>query len=204
MRVDPRSRRSACERGAIGLVAETRLGVMDRCVDLGRPDELRPELGRAGMQTTPLPDGRVTVERLPKELMAEVVVADILRSEWVEHAVLDELLERVVEGRHREVHDPGEHVGHEAAPHDGPGAGDGLRLGAQSGGPGEHGVLDRVRDVDVADGDGGHRTAGADGGHELLDMERHPVRSLVDGLDDFPRGRQVAAHEEADHGPGLR
>ena len=118
--------------------------------------------------------------------------------------MVDELLQRRVERLGRHVHDPGEHLGHEAATDDRAGPGDRLRLGGPSWREArEDGILDGVRHGRLADGEAVGPGLGAQRAEQLLDVERDAVGPLVDRLDDFAWGGQPRIEDQRRHKGGL-
>ena len=110
--------------------------------------------------------------------------------------MVDEFLERRLERLDRQVHDPGEHVGCEAAPDDRPGAGRRLGLLRPMRHPGKDGVVDRLGHSRVADRGAIRPCLGAEGPEQLLDVERDPVGPLEDRGRDLARGRQARVEDE--------
>jgi len=120
-------------------------------VDLGRPVEDRAELARPGMEPPELTCLDRPVQGVPQQLVAEVVVATIEVVERVQERLLDELLDRGVEVADRPVEQARHHLGHEAPPDDRAGTRHGLGVRRQAPVAGEHGILDRVGDLRLAD-----------------------------------------------------
>ena len=100
---------------------------MDGCVDRRRALQQAAELGRPSVVAAALARRDRPIERIAQELVPEVVL--LVVADRIEDVVVDELLDRIVEGLDGEVHDPGEDGRHERPPEDRSGAGDGLRLG---------------------------------------------------------------------------
>ncbi len=131
--------------------------------------------------------------------MAEVVEAAIEEVERVEEGLVHELLERLVEGADRPVEEPGGDLRDEAAADDGAGPRDGLGVAGQAGVPREHRVLDRLRDVRLADRPPVGPLRVAQRREELLDVERDAVRPREHRADHLARRRQARPEDERRH-----
>ena len=128
------------------LLAESGPLEVERRVDLRlRPRAPAPNSPARAWIAAAVAHRRAPIERVAQQLVAEVVVAVVDRPEVEQDAVVDQLLERLVELPGREVHDPGEHLRHEAAPDDRAGPGDRLRLRRPPADARQDGVLDGVR-----------------------------------------------------------
>ena len=143
MRIHQRRLAGARDGGIERLPAKAGPLVVDGGVDLRGALERGAELAGPSVESSPLRRRDRPVQDVAQELVAEVVVAVGHRGE--DH-VVDELLERRLERLDRQVHDPGEHVGREAATDDGSGAGRRLGLRRAVGHPREDGIVDRVGD----------------------------------------------------------
>ena len=141
------------------------------------------------------------IEDVAEELVPVVEPARV--AGVVQIRLLDELLERRVEVRQRPVHDPGEHLRDEAAADDCAGPGDLAGIRRELGDPGEDCVLDRVRNLRLADlpaVDAGVRIERAE---QLLDVQGEPIRPLVDRLHDLTRRGQAGVEDQGRHQSGL-
>ena len=94
------------------------------------------------------------------------------------------------------VHDPGQHLGHEAAADDGAGLGDLLGLGRPMAEARQHGVLDGVRHRRLADREAVGPGIGTQRAEQLLDVERDAIGALVDRLDDLAWSRQPRIEDQ--------
>ena len=153
------------------------------------------------MKPPPVADRHAPVDRVAQELVPEVVQP--ARPGRLEDEVVDELLERGVKGIGRQIHDAGQDLGDEAATHDRTRPGDLLCFRGAMAESRQNGVLDRVRDSRLPDREAIRPRLGVESPEELLDVERDPVRPIVDGVSDLARGRQTRVEDERGHERGF-
>ena len=170
-------------------------------MDLGLALELHPELRGTRVQVAEVGLRERPVDRVAQELVAEVVEPTGARR--VEDALVHQLAERIGQGRDGRIHDPGEDLGHEAAADDGARAGDRLRLGRQAPDPLEDRVAERLRHGRLENRPAVRPLGLVECAEELLDVERHAVRALVDRVDHGPRRREPRPQDERRHQRGL-
>ena len=190
------TRRLACAReGRLErLPAETGPFVMDGRVDLRRALQPGSELACSRVVAAALRGGDRPVQRIAQQLVAEVVQpADAGR---VQDELVDQLLERSLDRVRRQVHDPGEHVRHEAPADDRPGARGRLRFRRQLGDAGDDGILDGLGHVGLADRGAVGPRIGAERAEQLLDVQRDAVRPLVDRECDVARRGQAGVEQQ--------
>ena len=182
----------------VGLRSKTGPLEVHRRVDLRRADQERPELGRAGVEMTQLgrPDGGV--QRVPEELVAEVIEAAIEEVEREQERLLDQLGERRLQVGDRTIQAAGKDLGHEAATDDGPRPSDRARVVREAPDAREHRILDRVGNLGGADRATVRPGVLVQRGEQLLDVEGNAVRALVHGGDDLARCRQAGPQDEGD------
>ena len=172
---------------------------MDRRVDFGRTDQARAELPCPRVQAPELCCRNGLVQGVPQELVAEVVVALVHGLERIQEGARHELVEGCVEIFDRAIHHAGQDLRREAAAHHGAGQRDGLGLVRQAREPGQDRVLDRVRDLGIADRAAVGPRLVAERAEELLDVQRDAVAALVDRVDDRAGSRQATAEDQRRH-----
>ena len=182
--------------------AKTGSLVMDGRMDLGRSLEVGPELTGSRVKTTSLRGRDRAIERVAQELVPEVVEA--ANAGRIEDEVVDELLERRIEGGGRDVHDPGEDLRHEAPPDDRAGAGSRLGLGRELRDPGDDRILDRVGDGGFADRRPIGSRLGAQRAEKFLDVQRDAVRPLEHRGRDLARRWEPGIEDQGRYQGGLR
>ena len=123
---------------------------MHRRVDRRRALQQAAELGRPGVEPPPLAGGHRSIERVPQQLVTEVVLPAAM--DGIQHVVVDEFLDRLVERIDRQVHDPGEDARDERPADDGARPRHGLGLGREPADPRQRRVLEGLRHVRVQDG----------------------------------------------------
>ena len=170
---------------------------MHGSVDLRRPLELGTELRDSGMEASLRPGWDAPIQRVAEQFVAEV--PQLARSGREEERLVNELEQRPIEVLGRDVHDPGKHVGDEAAPDDRRRPGSCLGLRRQALEAGEHRVFDRGGDGGVADRPAVDPGAIAKRPEQFLDVERDPVGPLVHRLDHVTRRRQPGIQDQRRH-----
>jgi len=170
-------------------------------VDFGSALERGTVLAGSRMKAAPIRGWDRAVERIPQELMAKVVTA--FGAEWVQHAVIDELLQRRLDGGHGQVHDPGENLRHEAPPDHGAGTRNRLGLGRPAPDSLEDGILDRVGYLRIADRPRAGAGSVSDHTEQLLDVEGNAIGALVHGLHDLAWRREAGVEDERRRHAGL-
>ena len=185
---------AAVEGCAVRLLRHPRPLEMDGCVGRRRALQHTAELRRPGVVPPPLAGRDRPIERIPKELVTEVVLPG--SEDGIQHVVVDELLDRIVERLDGQVHHPGEDARHERPPEDGASPGHGLRLGRQPSDPRQGRVLERLRHGRVQHGPAVREPLPAERAEEFLDVERDAVGPGVDRVDDVARRRQSGPEDQ--------
>ena len=161
----------------------------------------RVEGSGSGVEATQVCRRNAPIEDIPQELVAEI--DDPVVPVPIQVRALDELLQRLVQVADRAIHDPGQDLRDEAAADDSAGAGDLAGLRRELAEPGEDRVLDRLRNVGIPDLPAIRSRVVAERAEQLLDVEREPVRSLVDGRHDLAGRRQACVEDQRRHQRGL-
>ena len=122
-----------------------------------------------------------------------------LLMDGIQHVVVDELLDRVVERIDRQVHHAGEDARDERPADDGASPRHGLGLGRQPADPRQRRVLEGLRHRRVQDGPAVREPLSADRAAQLLDMERDAVGPGVHGVDHVARRGQAGPEDQGRH-----
>ncbi|HET9681741.1 MAG TPA: hypothetical protein VFP19_06855 [Candidatus Limnocylindrales bacterium] len=146
------------------------------------------------MEPSPVRRRYVSVDRIAQELVAEVVLA--ANAGCLEDAVVDELLERRLDGLDGHVHDAGQDVRHEGAANDRAGAGNTLGIDRQAAEALNGRVLEGLWDSRLANCPSIDQRRRVEGAEQLLDVKRYAVGPLEDGVDDVAGCRQPAARDQ--------
>ena len=185
------------EGRAVCLVRHARPLVMHRRVGVRGSLEQAAELRRPGVEPPPLAGRHRSIERVPQQLVTEVVLAAAM--DGVQHVMVDEFLDRLVERIDRQVHDPGENARDERPADDGARPRHRLGLGRDSDDPRQRRILEGLRHVGVQDGPAVREPIPADRAAQLLDMERDAVGPGVHRVDHVARRGQAGPEDQGRH-----
>ena len=129
--------------------------------------------------------------------MTEVVL--VAAMDGIQHVMVDEFLDRLVERIDRQVHHPREDARDERPADDGARPRHDLGLGEEPADPRERRVLEGLRHVGVQDGPAVRETLPADRAAQLLDMERDAVGPGVHRVDHIARRGQASPKDQGRH-----
>ena len=170
-------------------------------MDLRGALQLRTKLAGPGMEALEGTPGDAPIEDVPKQLVS--VVEESPRPRGIEECLIDEFLQGRVERGRRQVHDAREDFGDEAATDHRSGLRNGSSLRREPREPREDRILDRGGHGRFPDRVTVRPPCLAKRAEQLLDVERDPIRSLVDRRNDLTRRWQTGREDERRHQGGL-